>query len=1056
MRPQRLVLLVAALAACGDSASNGVDALFPVDSLGGDTVALDTATGPTCGDGQVEVGEICDDGADNGAYDRCADDCSGPGPRCGDGVVDEGAESCDDGADNGRYGYCNPSCDGPAPYCGNGFTESEHEACDDGEDNGEYGACLADCSADGPRCGDGVTDAPWEYCDDGPDNGRTGHCAYNCTASPGCGDGEVVPPEVCDDGDDNGGYGRCAGDCAGPGPMCGDGVVDKGAEVCDHGEDNGRYGHCRDDCQGLGPRCGDGVLNGGEACDDGADNGTLGHCRYDCTAVSAPWPTLPTTATAAAVVDGQTCDTHDWLAKYMRYRRRFRGDGTAAYPGFVSRGVGPGESMPASRREPHVVCSGYWSFEGCPREDTPDAQGLYKWGDGTIWQGHYLEVLATEYAVFTHLELDTAQTLSDLRLALAAFDRVDEAAEGYYGVAPARDGFFLRDDVPKTFMVTESGYRFPRSDGYSGYSCAAADTACEPPQIDDGSFTSQDQVVGLTLGLAAVATFVPPGVAVDGVELNADAREKIHRMVGKLRGDGWKVLDPDGEHPPDAWGGNAIGFSNQLAKAANRYCGGAFGVSDYRTLASRVEGEAAWVGLQAIWGVTHNYNRTMALKLAAMTAVWSADKLTRRSVGDGKDYYAILFALMNDQRLPDDFSEWRVDAVLDSAPCGGPCRGYAHCDADSAGWQGESRIFGPNDRAGSRHHPRAEFNGLDYMALHNVWFLYRHGQLGYATPEAPASGCAAFTGLDALRGDGDAAPSYDPTATCAAADLRQRFCGRPFSSWIDDAYRGRATLFVGGARWTCEAGQPCTIAAEDGTGTGGDDLILGGPDDDHLTGGGGNDCIYGGAGDDLIEGGQGYDELHGGDGADGLYGEGDGWIILDGERDELWGEAGDDTLEGGPDDDALFGGDGHDTMAGGGGDDILEGGSGNDDMRGNDGEDVMNGGPGDDRMIGDAGPDTLWGGPGRDKLDGEGGDDSCDGEGGDDFVRGGSGDDTLIAGSDGHDRLCGNGGDDTLWGGWDGDECHGGGFLGGQDSVNGCDDDSATSDDCDNGAFDAW
>ncbi|TNF28977.1 MAG: calcium-binding protein [Deltaproteobacteria bacterium] len=1057
--PHRVALLAVVLTACGDPATEGdTGPLFPVDSFGGDVQVTDTATGPRCGDGVVEGDEACDEGVANGLYYHCAADCSGPGPRCGDGQVDAGYETCDDGDGvNGQYGHCGAGCNGPAPYCGNGFTEAAHEVCDDGEDNGDYGSCTADCSAPGPRCGDGVVDSPWELCDDGSNNGHTGYCAYNCTASPGCGDGDVVAPEACDDGADNGLYGHCAADCAGPGPFCGDGVADKGVEACDHGEDNGRYGHCRADCAGLGPRCGDGTIDADhERCDDGADNGTVGHCRLDCSAIAAPWEPLPTASDAAAVRDGRSCDTHDWLAKYMRYRRRFRGDGTAAYPGFISLGTDAGQSMPASRREPHVACEGYWGFEGCPRAADPSSRGLYKWGDGTIWHGHYLEVLATEYAVFVELGLDPTETLNDIRLALAAFDRVDEAAEGYYGVAPARDGFFLRDDVPADFMGNENGYRFPRADGYAGYGCASADVACEPPTIDGGAFTSQDQVVGMTLGLAAVATFVPSGVTSQGVDLNMDAREKIHRMINTLRNDGWKVLDPEGEHPPDAWGGNVIGFSNQLAKAANRYCGEDFGVSDYRTLASRIEGEAAWVGLQAIWSLTLNFNRTMALKLASMTAVWSIDKLSGRAVGDTKDYYAVLAALMNDTRLPDDFSEWRMESVLDSAPCGGPCRGYASCDAGNEGWKGESRIFGPRDRIGSRYHPEAEFNGLDYMAIHNVWFLYKRGQLGYATPAPPSSGCTAFKGLDALREDGDAVASYDPTAACAASDLRQRFCGRPFSSWIDDAYRGRVTLFIGGARWTCSDGQPCVITGGGDVGSGGDDLILGGSGADHLKGGGGNDCLYGGAGDDLLEGGQGYDELHGGDGADRLYGEGDGWIILDGERDELWGEAGDDVLEGGPDGDALYGGEGNDTMAGGGGDDLLEGGPGHDDMHGNDGDDVMSGGDGDDRMIGDGGADTLWGDAGRDKLDGESGDDSCDGGTGDDFVRGGTGDDTLIAGLSGHDRLCGNGGDDVLWGGWDGDECHGGGFLGGHDTVNGCDDDTATSDDCDNGAFDAW
>ena len=96
---------------------------------------------------------------------------------------------------------------------------------------------------------------------------------------------------------------------------------------------------------------------------------------------------------------------------------------------------------------------------------------------------------------------------------------------------------------------------------------------------------------------------------------------------------------------------------------------------------------------------------------------------------------------------------------------------------------------------------------------------------------------------------------------------------------------------------------------------------------------------------------------------------------------------------------------------------------------------------------------------GRDRLDGEAGDDFIDGGVGADYVKGGTGDDLLNAGSDDEvDRLCGNGGDDTFWADWGGDDqCNGGGWLfGGKDNINGCTDETASSGDCDKGAYDDW
>ncbi len=91
------------------------------DETGGSDASTDTTDGddsssssgeppmPVCGDGVIEGDEACDDGDDNGGYEQCAFDCSGPGPFCGDGSTDAGFEQCDDGdATNGNG--CNVDC----------------------------------------------------------------------------------------------------------------------------------------------------------------------------------------------------------------------------------------------------------------------------------------------------------------------------------------------------------------------------------------------------------------------------------------------------------------------------------------------------------------------------------------------------------------------------------------------------------------------------------------------------------------------------------------------------------------------------------------------------------------------------------------------------------------------------------------------------------------------------------------------------------------------------------------------------------------------------------
>jgi cysteine-rich repeat protein len=101
----------ASAAALADALS-GVVASLGLDSC---CVLNDCAAEPepadphaVCGDGHVDVGELCDDGPDNATYGHCGAHCAGPHLFCGDGRID-GPELCDDG--NTRAGDgCNDHC----------------------------------------------------------------------------------------------------------------------------------------------------------------------------------------------------------------------------------------------------------------------------------------------------------------------------------------------------------------------------------------------------------------------------------------------------------------------------------------------------------------------------------------------------------------------------------------------------------------------------------------------------------------------------------------------------------------------------------------------------------------------------------------------------------------------------------------------------------------------------------------------------------------------------------------------------------------------------------
>jgi Ca2+-binding RTX toxin-like protein len=108
--------------------------------------------------------------------------------------------------------------------------------------------------------------------------------------------------------------------------------------------------------------------------------------------------------------------------------------------------------------------------------------------------------------------------------------------------------------------------------------------------------------------------------------------------------------------------------------------------------------------------------------------------------------------------------------------------------------------------------------------------------------------------------------------------------------------------------------------------------------------------------------------------------------------------SGNDTVDGGGGNDSLLGGSGNDQLLGGLGNDTLNAGSGNDVLNGGDGTDTLNGGSGDDQLLGGAGNDVLIGGSGADQF--------TDGTG-NDTIMGGSGNDLYnFARGDGQDTIC--------------------------------------------------
>ena len=321
----RSVAVVGALifaAGCGSS-NNGTVTGSLDGSVDGTAPGADGAPGPTsdgasddsptttnpdtgaavCGNGAVEGGEECDDGASNGTSgDSCTTLCQFvciPGdPTRGDSACNAAGNPCLGTATC----QANHTCLAGTPL-GQGASCGTGKIC-----NG--GLCAQ------AVCGDGIVTTP-EECDDGSNNGgATDGCTQSCTFV--C--LSTDPARNCTPADPCAGKGTCndtthlcaAGTPEGNGTICGGELADGGAP------DGGTIDVCKGGSCVTG-YCGDGVLEPGEQCDFGAGNGAgtgcesapPNACKFSCT-ISPNSCTQPTDSCAgvnactSVVVSGDT------------------------------------------------------------------------------------------------------------------------------------------------------------------------------------------------------------------------------------------------------------------------------------------------------------------------------------------------------------------------------------------------------------------------------------------------------------------------------------------------------------------------------------------------------------------------------------------------------------------------------------------------------------------------------------------------------------------------------------------------------------------------------
>jgi len=290
--------LPAPITACSTQKS---DACCPA----GCTAANDSDCSPSCGDGVVQSGEICDTAIGPGLPGACPTACTDGDPCTDDLLLSDGTCSATCvhlrvTAFRAGDGCCPPGGDFTvdtdcSPICGNGIVERPVEACDYAAAGGD--SCPTNCPAVGScttialrgspaSCSASCVAVPITAC-----VGGDGCCPAGCTTATDadcpivCGDGVVETGERCDRAITAGLPGACARSCDDADACTVDlasGSVAGCTRACQHEAITG----CRDDdgccppgCSAAtdsdcNPRCGDGRIGAGETCDPPATSPT--------------------------------------------------------------------------------------------------------------------------------------------------------------------------------------------------------------------------------------------------------------------------------------------------------------------------------------------------------------------------------------------------------------------------------------------------------------------------------------------------------------------------------------------------------------------------------------------------------------------------------------------------------------------------------------------------------------------------------------------------------------------------------------------------------------
>ncbi len=464
-----------------------------------------------------------------------------------------------------------------------------------------------------------------------------------------------------------------------------------------------------------------------------------------------------------------TQQNYDNLYKYWYYRFRLKND-------FLKVGNCQGCGIPASER---------YNFK----------TNELNWGDSPSQLAYYIGVLATEYKLLRDNNLDLTQTGYELMLALKALKRIDYTAESYFGGSNNVNGFLLRDDVPCDFLQNNSAHFNSECTEHVSYykNNSALQTSSdycnglkpptpENPTPEKINEFSQDHATQILFGLALVKGCINSSDNYNGYYFLAEAQNLATKLVKWIQNapGGWNkrwIIENAVTGDPVDRGSKAYAMAFGFASAACFINGKGKLCSDFHDIYTyNGAGGGFWLWKMYLFFGVPSINCSALFPKASSALNTCTDSympLTLAAIGNSSytvtsigpllgvpntsnamykafvqdfQHLPLTWAFLYGKNLKNQLGQAGplfqpyIEFLLNDAPCEGPWY-YADTATNnylspSYEWSTKSRFLHPHKRGYypyTKKNP-GEYNGLDYMLYHNLYYLNYGGSNNLITP----------------------------------------------------------------------------------------------------------------------------------------------------------------------------------------------------------------------------------------------------------------------------------------------------------------------------------